>query len=606
MSTNLPYLEDQYLKTYKAKVTKVDQDPQYGLYVELSDTVFYPQGGGQPTDLGSIKSQESSYKVEKVVFAEGTVRHYGKNEAGELKVGDEVELEIDWDRRYLNMRLHTAGHLIDIAQQILGLKLKPVKGFHYPEGPYVEYEGTLTEDTFKLVQEKLEEMVNSLIGYKLPLKTQQVTKEELVKLCGYAPEYLPEGKPVRIVQIGDHTPHPCGGTHVGNTSEVVAMKITQVKSKSGNTRINYQLANPVTKEPKSVEVAEQKAKDVNHDNVSHGWSLQVIASFAQKIESGELRDKNVVKSLREELTNLMKTIPTLPNDQKGVFGKEINMAKKLLDEKVAAAQDVAQQKEVKKVDVTAPFDINTPVEKRPKLYNEKGHKHPLMQELENILHIFETMGFNVLESRQLDDDYHMFESLNFPKGHPARDMYDSFWTDENLTPPAHTSTMQNRALRSSNPPIRYVIPGMCYRNEATDASHEHTLYQIEGVYVDKGVSFADMIGTIKTYLEAFFQMDLEYKIKTGFFPFVEPGAEFAISCPFCRKKGCPICGNNGWIELMGCGMIHPNVLKEGGIDPKIYSGFAWGFGLDRIVMIKNGIKDVRRFRSGDLEFLKQF
>jgi phenylalanyl-tRNA synthetase alpha chain len=185
-------------------------------------------------------------------------------------------------------------------------------------------------------------------------------------------------------------------------------------------------------------------------------------------------------------------------------------------------------------------------------------------------------------------------------------MWDTFWTDEGFLTPAHTSTMQNRALRSSQPPIRYVIPGACYRNEATDQRHEHTLFQIEGVYVDKGITFGDMVGTIKAYLEGFFEATLETRILTGYFPFTEPSIEFAISCPFCKKTGCSICGYAGWIEVMGCGMIHPNVLREGGIDPDVYSGFAWGFGLDRMVMIKNSIQDVRRFRSGDIKFLSQF
>jgi phenylalanyl-tRNA synthetase alpha chain len=230
-----------------------------------------------------------------------------------------------------------------------------------------------------------------------------------------------------------------------------------------------------------------------------------------------------------------------------------------------------------------------------------------MQEMNRVLEIFRSMGFDILESRQLDDDYHMFESLNIPQGHPARDIWDSFWTDEGLIPPAHTSTMQNRAMKQFGPPpVRVVIPGRCYRNEATDASHEHTFYQVEGVYVDKGISMGDMLGTIKTYLEAFFETELEIRVQPAYFPFTEPDSEVMMSCPFCRKTGCSVCGHSGWMEIMGCGMIHPNVLTEGGIDPKEYSGFAWGFGLDRLVMIKNGIKDIRRLHSGDLNFLEQF
>jgi phenylalanyl-tRNA synthetase alpha chain len=217
------------------------------------------------------------------------------------------------------------------------------------------------------------------------------------------------------------------------------------------------------------------------------------------------------------------------------------------------------------------------------------------------------MGFDILESRQLDDDYHMFESLNFPVGHPARDMYDTFWTEDGLVLPAHTSTMQNRAMKMFGPPpIAVVLPGRCFRHEATDASHEHTFHQIEGIYIDENVSLGNMIATIKEFLQRYLETDLEVRIQPSFFPFTEPDCEFVISCPFCKKVGCSTCGNSGWIELMGCGMIHPNVLREADIDPNEYSGFAWGFGVDRLTMIKMGINDIRYLRDSNLNFLRQF
>jgi phenylalanyl-tRNA synthetase alpha chain len=229
-----------------------------------------------------------------------------------------------------------------------------------------------------------------------------------------------------------------------------------------------------------------------------------------------------------------------------------------------------------------------------------------MDELEKFIEIFQSMGFDIVESRQVDDDYHMFESLNFPKGHPARDMYDTFWTEDGFVLPAHTSTMQNRILKSKKPPIRTAIPGRCFRSESTDSGHEHTFFQIEGIYVDKGVSVANMIATIKEFLETYLETELEVKIQPAYFPFTEPDAEFAISCPFCNKEGCSTCGYTGWIELMGCGMIHPNVLKSADIDPKEYSGFAWGFGLDRLVMIKNHIPEIRDLRAGNIKFLRKY
>jgi phenylalanyl-tRNA synthetase alpha chain len=222
------------------------------------------------------------------------------------------------------------------------------------------------------------------------------------------------------------------------------------------------------------------------------------------------------------------------------------------------------------------------------------------------------MGFSAVQSRELDDDYHMFTSLNFPPGHPARDDYDSFVTDEGLLAPAHTSTMQNRVLKAgkkdllTGEAIRVVIPGRTFRNEDVDATHEHTFYQLEGVYVDAGINAGHLIATLKTFLEEYWGQKLEVKTQPFYFPFTEPSFEFALSCPFCNKQGCPICKFTGWIELLGCGMIHPNVLMQAKIDPVKYTGFAWGGGIDRLVMMKYGIEDIRHFHSGNLKFLRQF
>lgn len=307
------------------------------------------------------------------------------------------------------------------------------------------------------------------------------------------------------------------------------------------------------------------------------------------------------------LTLAIKTITSIPSEQKASYGKDVNLLKnnlqELLDQKKNQSLIYSQNT---KIDPSAPFDINTPNNERPQVWDLKGTKHPLHKEVERLVEIFQRMGFDVLESRQIDDDYHMFESLNFPVGHPARDMYDTFWTEDGLVLPAHTSTMQNRALKKFGPPpIRVVLPGRVFRHEATDASHEHTFYQMEGIYVDKNISLANMKATIKTFLEAYLETDLEVRMQPSFFPFTEPDCEFVISCPFCNKAGCSTCGHSGWIEIMGCGMIHPNVLRQGGIDPEEYSGFAWGFGVDRLTMIRLGINDIRYLRDSNLNFLRQ-
>jgi phenylalanyl-tRNA synthetase alpha chain len=336
---------------------------------------------------------------------------------------------------------------------------------------------------------------------------------------------------------------------------------------------------------------------------------QLAAELKQRAEAGET---GVLRSA--EFRSLFDALKTLPNEQKAAYGQAVNTLRQQLETLLAAKTDEAEA--LPAIDVTAPMDANAPL---PGLLpSDTGTQHPLMTELSSVLDIFYRMGFTAIESREIDDDYHMFSALNFPEGHPARDDYDTFMTeqtdanDKPLIAPAHTSTMQNRVLQAhkagleAGEPIAVVIPGRVFRNEDLDARHEHTFYQLEGVYVDKGVHAGMLIATLKTFLQEYYGKELEVKTQPFYFPFTEPSFEFAISCPFCDKKGCSVCSQSGWIELLGCGMIHPNVLREAGIDPEVYTGFAWGCGVERLVMMKNGIEDVRHFESGKLDFLRQF
>ncbi|HET7528781.1 MAG TPA: phenylalanine--tRNA ligase subunit alpha [Candidatus Saccharimonadales bacterium] len=336
------------------------------------------------------------------------------------------------------------------------------------------------------------------------------------------------------------------------------------------------------------------------------YEIPEIAKAAKQLKQkfDTLEDKRAI--LRApELSALFDRLKELPVDKKAAFGKEANALRMEL-QSLAEKQD-RQTGSLPPIDVTAPFDVNVPAGERPGLLPaEQGTIHPLMTELDLVLDIFGRMGFTAVESREIDDDYHMFTSLNFPPGHPARDEYDTFVTDEGLIAPAHTSIMQNRVLKAGKPPIRAVIPGRVFRNEDLDARHEHTFYQLEGIYVDEGINAGHLIATLKTFLEEYYGQSLEVKTQPFYFPFTEPSFEFAISCPFCQKKGCHICSQTGWIELLGCGMIHPNVLHEGGVDSSKYTGFAWGMGIDRLVMMKYGIEDVRHFESANLKFLRQF
>ncbi len=320
-------------------------------------------------------------------------------------------------------------------------------------------------------------------------------------------------------------------------------------------------------------------------------------------------DKTVLRST--ELKSLFDQLKTLPSEERGAFGQEVNALRQSLEAALGAGADAEEQ--LAPIDVTAPWDYNVPEALRPTVLPVlDGSQHPLMTELSYITDIFYRMGFLVATSREIDDDYHMFASLNFPEGHPARDDYDTFMTDEGLIAPAHTSTMQNRLLKEYAPnlaqgePIAVVIPGRVFRNEDVDARHEHTFYQLEGVYVGVNVTVGNLIATIQTWLSSYFGKEIKTKIQPFYFPFTEPSFEFAASCIFCDGKGCNVCSQSGWIELGGCGMIHPNVLKEAGIDPKVHTGFAWGFGIDRLVMLKHDIEDVRHSESGKLDFLRQF
>ena len=336
----------------------------------------------------------------------------------------------------------------------------------------------------------------------------------------------------------------------------------------------------------------------------------VLAVSQSKFPREFLRDRR----LRE----LYDQIKSLPSVERGPFGKQINELKQAIEQAIAVRLEELEKVDLKPIDVTAPMDMNSP--KPELLLSEQGTIHPLSAEIERISEIFNRMGFVTEESREIDDQFHMFESLNFPKGHPARDDYDTFMTEETdsngdrLIAPAHTSTMQNRVLMKyrdnleKGEAIAAIVPDRVFRNEDLDARHEHTFYQVEGVYVSRRVNVGNLIATLQEFLQEYYGKKLDVRVNPFYFPFTEPSFEFALSCPFCEGKNpdCKVCSGEGWIELLGCGMIHPNVLRAAQIDPNEYTGFAFGCGIDRLVMMKYGIEDVRHFESGKLDFLEQF
>lgn len=348
---------------------------------------------------------------------------------------------------------------------------------------------------------------------------------------------------------------------------------------------------------------------MNYTNPEIAKAADVLTARVQELDN----KSDILRAV--ELKALYDQIRELPADQRKAFGQEVNQLRQALQAIVDDAQSEAES--LPPIDVTAPFDTNSTLPEF--LPTEKGSIHPISRERAKISDIFYRMGFEVSDSRELDDEYHMFTSLNFPEGHPARDDYDTFMTEETdvngnpLIAPAHTSTMQHRIIKSriqqleSGEPIAVLAMDRVFRNEDLDARHEHTFTQFEGVYVGQDVTVGQLVATLKLFFATYYEKDVDVKITPFYFPFTEPSFEFSLSCPFCvEPEDCRVCGGERWIEMLGCGMIHPNVLREAGVDPEKYTGFAWGGGVERLVMVKQGIEDVRHFNSAKLTFLRQF
>jgi phenylalanyl-tRNA synthetase alpha chain len=302
-----------------------------------------------------------------------------------------------------------------------------------------------------------------------------------------------------------------------------------------------------------------------------------------------------------KLAQLGKQLGALPQEERAEFGKALNAAKQTLEpafeEKKAQLEKVALDRrlDAEWVDLTLP----APGPRR-------GSLHPVTQIQSEIEDLFVSLGFAVLDGPEVETEYRNFDALNIPRDHPARDAQDTFWlTDGNLLR-AHTSPVQVRGMERLGAPLRVIAPGRVFRNEEVDASHEHTFYQIEGMMIDREVSVGHLVYFMKTMLGGVFHRDVGVRLRPGFFPFVEPGFELDLQCLICGGPGCPVCKQSGWVELMGCGLIHSSVLRMSGIDPEQWNGFAFGLGLTRLAMMRYGIDDIRLLQGGDLRFLNQF
>jgi len=304
---------------------------------------------------------------------------------------------------------------------------------------------------------------------------------------------------------------------------------------------------------------------------------------------------------KSSLTEIMKSMKTISKELRPQVGKKANEVKTKIENLINKKEEQIEENIFLNLKETEWVDITEPGERF-----EKGHLHPITIMRMEVEDIFTSMGFAIVSGPEIELDYYNFEALNIPQDHPARDMQDTIWTKDGSLLRTHTSCVQIRTMEKFRPPIRAIAPGRVFRYEETDASHEHTFYQVEGLMIDKNISVANLIAVMKTMLREVFGRDVKVRLRPGYFPFVEPGFELDINCLICGGEGCPVCKRSGWVELLPCGMVHPNVLKAGNIDPDEYSGFAFGMGLDRLVMMRYGIDDIRLFHSGDLRFLEQF
>ncbi len=327
-----------------------------------------------------------------------------------------------------------------------------------------------------------------------------------------------------------------------------------------------------------------------------------LAAFASAASAQDLEEARVEALGRKgALAQISKEFGKLTPEERARSGKLLNSVKQDLETEYERKNREFEQARLAERLASEWIDVTLPAPGvRP------GSLHPITQLQNEIEDLFTSLGFTVLDGPEVETEEHNFDALNIPPTHPARDMQDTFWLSNGHLLRTHTSPVQVRGMRKLGPPLRMIAPGRVFRNEEVDASHEHTFYQLEGMMVDRDVSVANLIYFMKTLLSGIFKRDVAVRLRPGYFPFVEPGFELDIQCLICNGAGCPVCKQSGWVELLPCGLVHPNVLRISGIDPEQWGGFAFGLGLTRLAMMRYEIDDIRQLQGGDLRFLNQF
>lgn len=585
--TEALYLTDSTLTSATAQVVEVGE-----LYLILDQTIFYPQGGGQPSDKGGIKSESGELNVKNVEYNGGKIKHVGTIK-GKFKVGQKLDLQIDWDLRHKHMQWHTAGHLVDLVVRDIYPALIPVRGMHgIGKKLFIEYEGVQ-----KLDAVKIKSLLSKLVSSKPTIKTQFVTLSELKKMANWLPPKLPTSKKLRILSIGADYHIPDGGTQLKSGDPIWPITITQIEHTESSTLVHYLVEQPkanhydILPAGKTGSNRRYKSKDIKLSiesiKIEFDTNLDLVKSQSEL-------DALYLKYLGKKgiTTQLLKSLQDLTLQDKQTYGPLLNNLKKSQESEIKAKKLTINDK---------PLTIDLTIPGAPESH---GRLHPTSVIIREMNEFFRYQGFSIGEGPEIEDVEYNFRRLNLPEGHPATDLQDSLFIEEpNLLLRTHTSSVETRILSTSKPPLRVVVPGKCYRNETTSLTNSAFFYQYQGFVVDQGITIGHLKDTLTKFHQFLFGDDVKLRFRYKYYPEVSPGMGVDMECRFCKGSGCQVCKFRGFIEVLGSGMIHYNTLKACGIDPEVYSGFAFGMGLDRLVMSKYGITDIRKLYGGEIAYL---
>jgi len=587
--TEALYLNDSYLQTATAKIVAVTDK-----YLILDQTVFYPQGGGQPSDKGTIKSQTAELHVKSVEYNGGEIKHVGTFN-GKFAVGDQVNLVIDWSLRLKNIQLHTAGHLLDLVVRQIYPKLIPIRGMHgIGKKLFVEYEGVQELDLSVLNSE-----LKKLTSSKLTIQTQFVTLDELKAMSNWIPEKLPTSKKLRVLSIGDTYHIPDGGTQLKTGEVIWPITVGKVEHTESSTLVHYLVTEAGSKPTIKEEFDGSNHRTASPSDIdsSISQSSTAFANDLDMVKSSSDLDSLYLKYFGKKgiTTELLKSLQGLALKDKKTYGPVLNELKK------SQEQAIKDKKSSLELGSTGTLDYDLTI---PGIVRSIGRLHPTTEIIREMNQFFLRQGFSIGEGPEIEDIEYNFRRLNLPEGHPATDLQDSLFIEEpNLLLRTHTSSVETRMLSDNKPPMRVVVPGKCYRNETTSLTNSAFFYQYQGFVVDKGITIGHLKDTLTKFHQFLFGDDVVLRFRYKYYPEVSPGMGVDMQCRFCKGSGCKVCKFRGFIEVLGSGMIHYNTLKACGIDPELYSGFAFGMGLDRLVMSKYGITDIRKLYGGEIAYL---